>query len=73
MAFIKKYLLSPFQNDWKFLLVLSLPAVLLCTFGLNQLDRLTVLNFAAAGCAKLVCEFLFLGALLSLLNFYDVQ
>lgn len=73
MAFIKKYLLSPFQNDWKFLLVLSLPAVLLCTFGLNQLDRLTVLNFAAAGCAKLVCEFLFLGALLSLLNFLGIK
>lgn len=73
MNFIKKYLFSPFKNDWKLLLVLSVPALLLCLFGLNQLGRLTAVNFLAAESVKLICEFLFLGALLSLLNLVGVK
>ncbi len=73
MTFLKKYLLSPFKNDWKLLLVLSVPALLLCAFGLSQLGRLTPVNFLAAESVKLVCEFLFLGALLALLNLLGLK
>lgn len=73
MTFLKKYLLSPFKNDWKLLLVLSVPALLLCAFGLSQLERLTPVNFLAAESVKLACEFLFLGALLSLLNLLGLK
>ncbi len=73
MNCLKKYIFSPFKNDWKLLLVLSVPALLLCLFGLNQLGRLTPVNFSAAESVKLVCEFLFLGVLLSLLNLLGVK
>ena len=73
MSFIYKYIFSPFKNDWKLLLVLSVPAVLLCLFGLSQLGRLTPANFLAAESVKLVCEFLFLGTLLSLLHLLGVK
>ena len=73
MNTLKKYLFSPFKNDWKLLLTLSTPALLLCLFGLNQLGRLTAVNFLAAESVKLVCEFLFLGAALSLLNLLGVK
>ncbi len=73
MTFIKKYILTPFKNDWKLLAVLSVPALLLGLFGLSQLGRLTAVNFLAAESTKLVCEFLFLGALLSLLNLAGIK
>ena len=73
MSFIQKYIFSPFKNDWKLLFVLSLPAVFLCLFGLSQLGRLTPVNFLAAESVKLVCEFLFLGALLSLLHLLGIK
>jgi len=73
MRFLKKYILSPFQNDWKLLLVLSVPALLLGAFGLNQLGRMSVVNLLAADGVKLVCEFLFLGALLSLFNLIGLK
>lgn len=73
MDVIKKYLLFPFKNDWKLLLCLSIPALLLGAFGLNQLGRLTTANLLALESIKLVCEFLFLGALLSLLHLLGVK
>ena len=73
MDVIKKYLLSPFKNDWKLLLCLSIPALLLGAFGLNQLGRLTTANLLALEGVKLACEFLFLGALLSLLHLLGVK
>lgn len=73
MDVIKKYLFSPFKNDWKLLLCLSIPALLLGAFGLNQLGRLTTANLLALESIKLVCEFLFLGALLSLLHLLGVK
>ena len=73
MTTLKKLLFSPFKNDWKLLLTLSIPALLLCLFGLNQLGRLTTANFLAAESVKLVCEFLFLGTALSLLNLLGVK
>ncbi|MDD6152805.1 MAG: LTA synthase family protein [Elusimicrobia bacterium] len=73
MRFLKKYLFSPFSSDWKLLLVLSVPALLLCAFGLSQLGRMTLANLLAAESVKLVCEFLFLGALLSLLNLIGLK
>lgn len=73
MNLLKKYLFSPFKNDWKLLLILSVPALLLCLFGLNQLGRLTAGNFLAAESVKLLCEFLFLGAALSLLNLLGIK
>ncbi len=73
MRFLKKYLFSPFKSDWKLLLVLSVPALLLCAFGLGQLGRMTLTNLLAAESVKLICEFLFLGVLLSLLNLIGLK
>lgn len=73
MTFLKKYIFSPFTNQWKLLLILSVPALLLCLFGLNQLQQLTPVNFLAAETTKLFCEFLFLGALLAILNLCGVK
>ena len=73
MSWIQKHLLAPFKTDWKLLFVLSLPALLLCLFGLNQLDQLTPVNFLATESVKLVCEFLFLGALLAVLNLLGLK
>lgn len=73
MRFLKKYILSPFQTDWKLLLVLSVPALLLCGFGLSQLGRFTFTNLLATESVKLVCEFLFLGALLSVINLIGLK
>lgn len=73
MNFLKKYLSPLFQNDWKFLCVASLPALLLCLFGLSQLDRLTWTNFFATQSVKLACEFLFLGVLISAINLLGIK
>lgn len=73
MNFLKKHLCPLFQNDWKFLLAASLPALLLCLFGLSQLDQLTWTNFFATESVKLVCEFLFLGLLLSFINLLGIK
>ena len=73
MDVIKKYLFSPFKNDWKLLLFLSIPALLLGAFGLNQLGRMTTANLLALESVKLICEFLFLGALLSLLHLLGLK
>lgn len=73
MRLLKKYLFSPFKSDWKLLLILSLPALLLCAFGLSQLGRMTFANLLTAESVKLISEFLFLGTLLSLFNLIGLK
>ena len=69
-----KFLLSPFKNDWKLLLILSIPSVLLVgMFGLYQLDILTLPNILSLGIIKLLSEFLFLGACLCLLQALGIK
>ena len=66
MQMLKNAFFPAFKNDYKLLLFLSVPALALCAFGLYQLNALTWGTAAAALAAKLVCEFLFIGLLLSL-------
>ena len=73
MKKLRTWPLNPFQNDWKLLLVLSVPAVLLGAFGLVQLSVTNPVSFVGAELAKLVCEFLFLGILLSLVNLAGIK
>ena len=69
-----KTLLSPFKNDWKLLLILSIPSVLLVgMFGLYQLDILTLPNILSLGIVKLLSEFLFLGACLCFLQALGIK
>lgn len=73
MQKLKEHLFCAFKNDYKFLLVLSLPALALCVFGLHQLGTLTPGTAAAALGAKLFCEFLFLGTLLSICQLIGIK
>lgn len=73
MKYLKNWIVSPFQNDYKLLLVLSVPALALCAFGLSQLGVLSWTNLLSAEAAKLLCEFLFLGLLLSICNLLGVK
>ncbi|MBR2082851.1 MAG: LTA synthase family protein [Elusimicrobiaceae bacterium] len=66
-------LAKPFANAWQLLAVLSVPAVLLGAFGLNQLGLLTPDVAIPAEIAKFLCEFLFLGILLSLLQLVGLK
>lgn len=66
-------LLSSFQTQWKLLLILSVPAVLLGIFGLYQLNRLTFTNALALTLIKGVCEFCFIGCCLALLNLLGIK
>lgn len=59
---------KPFESVWKLLAILSIPAVLLGWFGLSQLGITQLVYVVPAEIAKFVCEFLFLGILLSLLQ-----
>ena len=68
MVFVRNYLLSPFKTQWKLLLILSVPAVLLGLFGLYQLGRLTLTNVVSLSLVKGLCEFCFIGLGLALLN-----
>ena len=66
MQSLKNSIFLAFKNDYKLLFLLSLPALALCAFGLYQLNTLTWGTAPAALAAKLLCEFLFIGLLLSL-------
>lgn len=68
MTLFKKYILFPFKTQWKLLLILSVPAVLLGLFGLHQVGRLTLTNALALTLVKGLCEFLFIGLCLAVLN-----
>ena len=65
--------LSAFKNQWKLLLILSVPAVLLGIFGLHQVGRLTFTNAAALTLIKGACEFCFIGLGLALLNLLRIK
>ncbi|MBR4592893.1 MAG: LTA synthase family protein [Elusimicrobiaceae bacterium] len=73
MAWLQNNLLAPFKTQWKLLLALSLPAVLLGIFGLHQLERFSFINIAALSIIKGVCEFLFLGFCLAVLNIIGIK
>lgn len=73
MQRFKKLILSPFQTQWKLLLILSVPAVLLGLFGLYQLNRLTLTNALALTLIKGLCEFCFIGLGLAILNLIGIK
>jgi len=73
MQRLKNSLITPFADSWKLLLVLSLPALVLCVFGLHQLNQLTWANAALALPIKLVCEFCFLGLCLAGVNLLGLK
>lgn len=73
MQQLKEHFISAFKNDYKFLLILSVPALALCLFGLHQLGTLTPGTAAAALGAKIFCEFLFLGVLLSVCQLIGIK
>ncbi len=66
-------LFSPFQNDWKLLLIYSIPACLWALFGLHQLNVLSWGVVLPAEIFKLISEFLFLGILLSFVNLIGLK
>lgn len=67
------WLLPPFQNDWKLLLIYSIPACLLAFFGLAQLNLFSWYVIFPTELVKLINEFLFLGILLSLFNLIGLK
>ena len=67
------FLSTPFKNAWPLLAVLSLPAVLLGWFGLRQVGITEPVFVIAAEIIKFLCEFLFLGILLSLLQIIGIK
>jgi len=73
MQFFKRYILSSFQTQWKRLLILSVPAILLGIFGLHQLGQLTLTNAVALSLTKGLCEFFFIGLGLAVLNLLRVK
>ena len=73
MTHILKPFLTSFKTQWKLLLILSVPAVLLGLFGLHQLDRLTVANAVSLTLVKGLCEFCFLGFGLAVLNLLRIK
>lgn len=70
---MRNRIFKPFQNCWALLVVLSLPAVLLGLFGLSRLGVLTWGVAVPAEIVKFLCEFLFLGILLSLLQILGLK
>ena len=68
-----KTLFTSFKTQWKLLLVLSVPAILLGIFGLHQLDRLTAANAVSLTLIKGLCEFCFLGFCLAVLNLFRIK
>ena len=73
MQLLKKYIFSSFQGQFKLLLILSIPAVLLGVFGLHQLNQLTFTNALALTLIKGFCEFCFIGLGLALLNLIGLK
>ena len=73
MHFLGKLIFKPFQNTWQLLTVLSIPAVLLGWFGLNQLGVVDSSLVVPAEFIKFLCEFLFLGILLSVLQIIGLK
>ncbi len=68
-----KLILKPFQHTWQLLTVLSLPAVLLGWFGLSQLGISEPALLVPAELVKFLCEFLFLGLILSTLQLIGLK
>ncbi len=73
MSWLKKYLFTPFTNSWKLLLILTIPALLLGLFGLHQLKQMTLLNSLSLLVVKGLCEFLFLGLCIAILNLLGLR
>ena len=72
MHVVKPFFTS-FKTQWKLLLILSVPAVLLGIFGLYQVGRLSVTNAAALTLIKGACEFCFIGFGLAVLNLLRIK
>ena len=72
MRFVS-FITTPFKNAWQLLAVLSVPAVLLGWFGLRQVGITEPVFVVPAEIAKFLCEFLFLGILLSLLQIVGIK
>jgi len=68
-----KNLFSLFKNDYQLLAIFSVPALIVGTFGLSQLDILSWGTFLPLTFVKFACEFLFLGILLSLVNLIGLK
>ena len=73
MPWLKKYLFTPFQTQWKLLLILSIPAIGLGLFGLHQVNQFTALNVLGISLTKGLCEFFFLGLCLALLTLLRIK
>ena len=73
MHFLSKLILKPFQNAWQLLAVLSVPALLVGWFGLSQLNIAEPIYVIPAELMKFLCEFLFLGILLSVLQLIGLK
>ena len=73
MHFLGQLIFKPFQNAWKLLAVLSIPAVLLGWFGLSQLGVVESSQVIPAELIKFLCEFVFLGMLLSVLQLLGLK
>lgn len=73
MHFLRTLLIKPFENTWQLLAVLSVPAALLGWFGLTQLGITEPIYVIPAELVKFLCEFLFLGLLLSLLQLIGLK
>ncbi len=73
MLSVCKSFITSFKTQWKLLLILSVPAVLLGLFGLYQLGRLTLANTLALTVVKGTCEFCFIGLGLALLNLIGLK
>ncbi len=73
MHFLSKLIFKPFQNAWQLLTVLSIPAVLVGWFGLSQLNIVEPIYLIPAELIKFLCEFLFLGILLSVLQLIGLK
>ncbi len=66
-------LYNSFKTNYKLLLLASLPALGLTAFGLHQLEVSAPGLWAAALAVRLLVEFCFLGACLSLLNLIGIK
>lgn len=73
MSFLYKLIFQPFQNDWKLLTVLSMPALLLGWFGLSQLGITEPIYIIPAELVKFIVEFFFLGFLLCILQLLGLK
>ncbi|MBR3899908.1 MAG: hypothetical protein IKJ44_06530, partial [Elusimicrobiaceae bacterium] len=65
--------LSAFSDNYKFLLLISLPALGLTFFGMHQLDIGGPVSWGIALTIRLAVEFAFLGLCLALLNLAGIK